>query len=162
MCTGSEGTMNNRKGFSTILVCVIVLILCMILAVLIEYGTMYNCAEAEKTETQLKLDSMITSYAVAKYDALKQGKAYESYLSPGELVKKAYESLGFEDASISEKTVTKGNLTYQINRPDIRYLSEKEFGIVASFNVIVPFTVFGQNVTDITIPITIISKYTER
>ena len=151
--------MRNKNGFSTIVVCVIVLILCMILAILIEYAAIYNCAENEKAEAQLKLDSLVTSYAVDKYNALKQGKAYSQYLNQSELIAKAYEALDFGSASIRERVISKGSLTYTIQRPEIRYLSDGQFGVKASFDVIVPFTVFGKTVGEVIIPIAIISKY---
>lgn len=154
--------MNNRKGVSTVLVCVIVFVVCMLLAVIIEYGAIYNCAESEKTEAQLRLDSIITSYAVEKYNALKQGKAYDDYLSQEELIRKAYEALDFSNASIKEIAITKGSMKYSIQRPTITYLSGGQFGIETSFDVIVPFEVFGRRVADIRIPILIVSKYTER
>ena len=154
--------MRNTKGFSTVVVCVIVLAMCMFLAVLVEYGAMYNCAEAEKTEAQLKLDSLATSYAVEKYDALKQGKVYDSYLNQDELVSKAYEALDFKSAATTERLMQKGSLTYSVQRPQIRYLSTGEFGVEVTFDVIVPFTVVGQTVTDIAIPVKLVSKYTER
>lgn len=154
--------MNNRKGVSTVLVCVIVLVVCMLLAVIIEYGAIYNCAESEKTEAQLRLDSIITSYAVEKYNALKQGKAYDDYLNRDELINKAYEELGFSNASINEIMIVKGSMNYSIQRPTISYLSGGQFGIETSFDVIVPFEVFGHRVADIRIPIMIVSKYTER
>ncbi len=154
--------MKNRKGISTVLVCVIVLIISMLLAVIIEYGAIYNCAESEKNEAQLRLDSLVTSYAVEKYDGLKQGKAYDDYLNREELIRKAYEALDFSNASINEIAITKVSMKYSIQRPTITYLSGGQFGIETSFDVIVPFEMFGHRVADIRIPILIVSKYTER
>ena len=154
--------MRNNKGFSTILICVIVLFVCMLIAITIEYAAMFNTAESEKAEAQLKLDRLITAYAVEKYDALKQGDAYSTYITPEKLVSEAYKALGFELLSTDKLTVTKGTLTYVVERPQITYLSDGQFGVEATFTIRLPFEVFGRKIADLTVPVKVVSKYTER
>ena len=68
--------LKNKKGFSYILVCVIIIFVVMVVFVAMQYAYVYHIAEEQKNETQLKLDGFVTRTAVEQYDALKQGEAW--------------------------------------------------------------------------------------
>ena len=87
--------LHNKKGLSYILVCVYILIVMMLVAVAMQYAYIYHVAREQQNETQLKLDSYVTRYAVGKYDALKQGEPWETYIDSSDLVDGAYTALGF-------------------------------------------------------------------
>lgn len=152
----------NNKGFSYILICVIVLIACMLIAVGIEYAYVLHTANAEKEDKQLVLDSMMTSYAVEKYDALKQGEAYDKYIDNSTMINKAYTVLGFGNSSTTKLTVTTGDRVYTVTRPTVSALTGDSFGVVVRYTAKIPFTVFGKQITDISVPVEIVSKYQEK
>lgn len=58
--------LHNKKGFSYVLVCVYILIVMMLVAVTMQYAFIYHVAREQQNETQLKLDSYVTCYAVDK------------------------------------------------------------------------------------------------
>lgn len=67
----------------------------MLVAVALQYAFVYHVAREQQNETQLKLDSYVTRYAVSKYDALKQGEPWDDYIDRNDLVDGAYTLLGF-------------------------------------------------------------------
>ena len=73
-------TLENKRAFSYILICVVILVLSMFVSVFIQYAFVYHIANTQKEETQLKLDGCVTRYAIEKYDALKQGAAYDEMI----------------------------------------------------------------------------------
>ena len=58
--------LRNKKGFSYVLTCVCILVVMMFVAVAIQYAFIYHVAWEQQNETQLKLDSYVTRYAVSK------------------------------------------------------------------------------------------------
>ena len=76
----------NKKGFSYILTCVCIIVVMMLVAVALQYAFIYHVAREQQNETQLKLDSYVTRYAVSKYDALKQGEPWDDYIDRDDLV----------------------------------------------------------------------------
>ena len=111
--------LRNKKGFSYILTCVLVLAVVMMIAVSVQYSLVFSLVRSEKETSRLALDSLVTKYAVEQYDALKQGEAYASHIDRAQLVRRAYGTLGFADAGITEKTVSKGDASYIVSRPEI-------------------------------------------
>lgn len=152
----------NNKGFSYILTCVIVLIVCMLVAIGIEYAYVLHTANAEKEDKQLILDSMMTSYAVEKYDALKQGAAYTKYIDNATMKSKAYSVLGFGYSGTTRLTVSNGDRVYTVTRPIVTTLTGDSFGVVVRYTAKIPFTVFGRRIADISVPVEIVSKYQEK
>ena len=59
--------LKNNKGFSYVLTCVCILVVMMLVAVALQYAFVYHVAREQQNETQLKLDSYVTRYAVSKY-----------------------------------------------------------------------------------------------
>lgn len=56
--------LNNKKGFSYILTCVMILGIVMAVYTSLQYAAVYHIAREQKNETKLKLDSFVTSYPV--------------------------------------------------------------------------------------------------
>ena len=132
--------LRNKKGFSYIMTCVLVLAVVMMIAVSVQYSLVF---------------SLVTKYAVEQYDALKQGEAYASHIDRTQLVRRAYGTLGFADAGITEKTVSKGDASYIVSRPEITAADSGSIGVTVRYTMTVPFRAFGRVVAEIPIPVEI-------
>jgi|GEM_PF-866615 len=156
-------TLENKKAFSYILVCVVIIVLVMFVSVFIQYAFVYHIANTQKEETQLKLDGYVTRYAIEKYNALKQGAAYDEMIEREKLVDGAYTLLGFKKSGgVSRTTMTDGEKVYTMSKPTVTALDGDSFGVKVNYHLSIPFEVFGKKVADIDVPVEIISKYTER
>lgn len=152
----------NKKGFSYILTCVCILVVMMLVSAAMQYAFIYHVARTQQNETQLKLDSYVTRYAVSKYDALKQGERWEDYIDRDDLVDGAYTLLGFhrvinpgyQDTAVYEK--------YAMSRPSIHALDGGAFGVLVEYEITIPFELFNTAVAEITVPITIVSQFKQK
>ena len=154
--------LRNKKGFSYILTCVLVLAVVMMIAVSVQYSLVFSLVRSEKEASRLALDSLVTKCAVEQYDALKQGEAYASHIDRTQLVRRAYRTLGFADAGITEKTVSKGDASYTVSRPEITAADSGSIGVTVRYTMTVPFRTFGRVVAEIPIPVEINAMLNEK
>ena len=150
--------LRNKKGFSYVLTCVCILVVMMLVAVAMQYAFIYHVAREQQNETQLKLDSYVTRYAVSKYDALKQGEPWDDYIDRDDLVDGAYTLLGFSETTAS---ITENN-GYTMQRPTIQAISGDAFGIIVEYEITIPFRVFNREITIVSVPIQIVSQFKQK
>lgn len=152
--------LSNKNGFSYIPVCIFTLIVVMVIAILMQYAFIYHVAREQRDEVQLLLDSYVTKEAIEYYDAFKQGKPYREYIDENELVDGAYSKIGFLRESTTEYSPSDNR--YVMYRPSITPLSGNSVGVNVSYMLSIPFELWGRKIADITIPVEIVSKLTER
>ena len=76
--------------------------------------------------------------------------------------KTAYGTLGFADAGITEKTVSKGDASYIVSRPEITAADSGSIGVTVRYTMTVPFRAFGRVVAEIPIPVEINAMLNEK
>ena len=155
-------TLKNRNAFSYIIICVVILVLVMFIAVAMQYAFVYHIANTQKADTQLLLDGYVTRYAIEKYDALKQGASYKAFIERESLVSGAYTLLGFNKTGGASSISYSGVKQYTMTKPIISATVDDSFGVTVKYTLIIPFEAFGNKIADITVPVEIVSKYTER
>ena len=152
--------LRNKKGFSYVLTCVIILVVMMLVTAAMQYAYVYHIAREQQNETQLKLDSFVTRYAITYYDALKQGESWDDYIDRGDLVDGAYTLLGFPrfiTLEYREPVAVDGK--YVMSRPTIVATAGDAFGLLVEYELSIPFEMFNRKIAEITVPITIVSQY---
>ena len=152
--------LTNKKGFSYVPCCVIILVIVMFVFVSLQYAGIYHIARQQKNETQLKLDGYITRTAVQNFDALKQGGAWENHIDREEIVDGAYDLLGFFRGTSEEYHEVEGK--YKMSKPNVSALQGDSFGVVVEYDITIPFNAFGIMVADIIVPVEIVSRCAER
>ena len=150
--------LRNKNGMAYVLTCVIVLTAMMMVSVLFQYRYVYSVIDTQWDAAQMKLDSVVMKSAVENYDALKQGRNYKCLIDYTKLEKNAYAALGFSD---TDTEVLEEDL-YTVNRPQITTITEGGFGLTVTYDLVIPFEVLGQSYGEITVPITLTSKFTEK
>ena len=155
--------LGNKKGFSYVLTCVCILVVMMFVAVAIQYAFIYHVAREQQNETQLKLDSYVTRYAVSKYDALKQGEPWDDYIDRNDLVDGAYTLLGFPRIITPEyRAPLAVDGKYVMSRPIIVATAGDTFGVFVEYEIKIPFKLFNMEIAEITVPITIVSQFKQK
>jgi len=142
--------LRNKNGFSYVLTCVCILVVMMLVAAAMQYAFIYHVAREQQNETQLKLDSYVTRYAVSKYDALKQGEPWDDYIDRDDLVDGAYTLLEHNDSG------------YIISRSTIIAKTGDAFGVLVEYELVIPFELFNRKIEDITVPVTIVSQFKQK
>ena len=105
----------------------------------------------------------MTRYAVSKYDALKQGEPWDDYIDRNDLVDGAYTLLGFPRVitlEYREPVAVDGK--YVMSRPTIYAMAGDAFGVYVEYEITIPFELFNRKITDITVPITIVSQFKQK
>ena len=150
--------LRNKNGMAYVLTCVIVLTAMMMVSVLFQYRHVYSVIDTQRDAAQTQLDSVVMKSAVENYDALKQGCNYQTFIDYVKLEQDAYAALGFSetDTEALEEDI------YTVNRPQITTITEGGFGLTVTYDVVIPFEVLGQTYGEITVPITLTSKFTEK
>lgn len=143
-----SAVLKSKDGFSYILVCVLVLVSMMFVSVLIQYAGIYIAAGLQKDEAQLKLDSYMTKEAIKDYNAFKQGLNYRDYIDENELKNGATAVVKATSDNITNLTVTA--------------LEGDSVGVRVSYTLTIPFELWGRRISDIAVPVNLISKLTER
>lgn len=150
--------LNNRRGMAYVLTCVIVLVAMMMLSALFRFAYIFSVIHTQKDSMQMKLDSVVIKSAVENYDALKQGTVYDIYMDYTGMEQEAYVALGFSNADVESVE----DALYTMNRPQITTIAEGGFGLLVTYDLVIPFEIWGQSYGDITVPITLTSKFTEK
>lgn len=150
--------LRNKNGMAYVLTCVIVLTAMMMVSVLFQYRYVYSVIDTQRDAAQMELDSVLMKSAVENYDALKQGRNYKCLIDYTKLEQDAYAALGFSgtDTEVLEEDL------YTVSRPQITTITEGGFGLSVTYDLVIPFEVLGQSYGEITVPITLTSKFTEK
>jgi len=152
--------LRNKEGFSYVLTCVIILVVMMLVTAAMQYAYVYHIAREQQNETQLKLDSFVTRYAVTYYDALKQGEPWDDYIDRNDLVDGAYTLLGFPRfITLEYREPVPVDGKYVMSRPTIYAMAGDAFGVLVEYELSIPFEMFNREIAEITVPITIVSQY---
>ena len=150
--------LRNQNGMAYVLNCAIVLTAMLMVSVLFQYRYVYSVIDTQRDAAQTQLDSVVMKSAVENYDALKQGCNYQTFIDYAKLEQDAYAALGFSetDTEALEEDI------YTVNRPQITTITEGGFGLTVTYDLLIPFEVLGQTYGEITVPITLTSKFTEK
>ena len=151
--------LKNKQGFSYVLTCVIILVVMMLVTIAMQYAYIYHIAREQQNETQLALDGYVTRFAVSRFDALKQGEAWDGYIDRDALVGGAYETLGFPRGGGGSLSV---DGQYVMTRPTITPECTDAFGVRAVYELKIPFELFNREVAEITVPITVVSQFKQK
>ena len=85
----------SKKGESYIYVCVLVLFISMLVSVVIMYMGLMAQVQIQKRDVEMKLDNIVSEYAVEAFDSIKQGENLDRVIDLNKLKQNAYTELGF-------------------------------------------------------------------
>jgi hypothetical protein len=137
-------------------VCVLVLFISALVSVVILYMGLMAQVQIQKRDVEMKLDNIVSEYAVEAFNSIKQGESLDRVIDLDKLKQNAYTKLGFNTYATS---ITYPNGNCKMSRPTITTLSGNGFGLTASYTVTFPITWGGRAFADLTVPITVTSYY---
>ena len=146
----------SKKGESYIYVCVLVLFISALVSVVIMYMGLMAQVQIQKRDVEMKLDNIVSEYAVEAFDSIKQGENLDRVIDLDKLKQNAYTELGFNAYATS---ITYPNGNCKMSRPTITTLSGNGFGLTATYTFTFPVKWGGKNFADLTVPITVTRYY---
>ena len=156
MLKRTKQAISSNKGESYIYVCVLVLFISMLVSVVIMYMGLMAQVQIQKRDVEMKLDNIVSEYAVEAFDSIKQGESMDRVIDLNNLKQNAYTELGFNAYATS---ITYPNGNCKMSRPTITTLSGNGFGLTATYTVTFPVKWGGKTFADLTVPITVTSYY---
>ena len=156
MLKRTRQAISSNKGESYIYVCVLVLFISMLVSVVIMYMGLMAQVQIQKRDVEMKLDNIVSEYAVEAFDSIKQGESMDRVIDLNKLKQNTYTELGFNAYATS---ITYPNGNCKMSRPTITTLSGNGFGLTATYTVSFPVKWGGRTFADLTVPITVTSYY---
>ena len=152
--------MKNRRGDGYIGTCVMILILCMILSIFIEFVATVNVIRISERNARIVLDSFVMENSIEIYDSIKTGTDFTEVVDVEQYISKysEYNSLDFNE-NMLYCCGDDGEELYWQTIPTVRLIEENRLKIIAEYTITVPLYFAGQQVTEVTVPITVTSKF---
>lgn len=146
----------NKRGEGYVQVCVLILIVCMLLAVLITFATAVNVVWLTERNAKTVLESYVMKNSIRIYNSIKQGTneteaidagAYISDLTSFCTFHKIQDQLYHYDGD--------GKVDFYISEPTVTFAERNKLKLIVSYTTYVPIYFAGTQVTTATIPVTV-------
>ena len=153
----------NKKGEGYISVCVLIIILCMILSVITEAVAAVNVVKMTERNARVVLDNFVMVNAIEIFDSIKNGNDDTESIDAQAYIDALAEFCTFEKSGGYMYALdSERNEMYRISVPTVGFEDMNKLKIYSSFTLYYPLYFFGVHVTTAQIPVTVISKYTEK
>ena len=155
--------MRNKRGDGYITTCVMVVIICMLIAVFVTFTTAVSVVRMTERNSKIVLDSYVMKNSILIYDSIKNGNDYTVELNENVYIEDLCDfctfekSGGFLYAYNSDRKVK-----YHISKPSVSFSIESTLKVYASYTVYVPIDFAGVVISTAEIPITVESKFNEK
>ena len=155
--------MRNKRGDGYITTCVMVVIICMLVAVFVTFTTAVSVVRITERNSKIVLDSYVMKNSILIYDSIKNGNDYTVELDENVYIDDLCEFCTFEKSgSFLYAYSSEGNLKYRISKPMVSFSTEGTLKVYARYTVYVPIDFAGVVISTAEIPITVESKFNEK
>ena len=155
--------MLNKRGDGYITTCVMVVIICMLVAVFVTFTTAVSVVRITERNSKIVLDSYVMKNSILIYDSIKNGNNYTVELDEDVYIDDLCEFCTFEKrGSFLYAYSSEGNTKYRISKPTVSFSTEGTLKVYASYTVYVPIDFAGVVISTAEIPITVESKFNEK
>ena len=155
--------MRNKRGDGYITTCVMVVIICMLVAVFVTFTTAVSVVRITERNSKIVLDSYVMKNSILIYDSIKNGNDYTVDLDEDVYIDDLCDFCTFEKSgSFLYAYSSEGNLKYRISKPMVSFSTEGTLKVYARYTVYVPIDFAGVVISTAEIPITVESKFNEK
>lgn len=155
--------MRNKRGEGYITTCVMVVIICMLVAVFVTFTTAVSVVRITERNSKIVLDSYVMKNSILIYDSIKNGNDYTVELDEDVYIDDLCDFCTFEKSgSFLYAYSSEGNLKYRISKPMVSFSTEGTLKVYARYTVYVPIDFAGVVISTAEIPITVESKFNEK
>ncbi len=155
--------MRNKRVDGYITTCVMVVIICMLVAVFVTFTTAVSIVRMTERNSKIVLDSYVMKNSILIYDSIKNGNDYTVELDENVYIDDLCSFCTFEKSgSFLYAYSSEGNLKYRISKPTVSFSTERTLKVYASYTVYVPIDFAGVVISTAEIPITVESKFNEK
>lgn len=155
--------LKNKRGDGYIQACVMILILCMLIAVCLTFVTTVNTIRVVERNVRIVLDSFVMENSIIIYDSIKNGHDFTDVVDSTEYWKQMaeYSALSFDGLDLYRYDAD-GNWDYRITARSMTMTQTNSLQIAANYTITIPIYFAGVMVTQVSIPVTVESKWTDK
>ena len=152
--------MKSKRGDGYIGTCVMILILCMILSIFIEFVATVNVIRISERNARIVLDSFVMENSIEIYDSIKTGTDFTEVVDVEQYISKysTYNSMDIR-GNMLYCCDDEGEELYWQTIPTVQLIEENRLKIIAEYTITVPLYFAGHQVTEVTVPITVTSRF---
>lgn len=155
--------MRNKRGDGYITTCVMVVIICMLVAVFMTFTAAVSVIRITEKNSRIVLDSFVMKNSIIIYDSIKNGNDYTVELNEDVYIDDLCDFCTFEKrGNFLYAYSSDGNLKYRLSKPDVSFSTEEELKVYASYLVYVPISFGGVVIDTAEIPIKVESKFNDK
>ena len=153
----------NKRGEGYIQVCVMVLIICMLIAVCLTFTSTVHTIRVVQRNAQIVLDSFVMENAILIYDSIKNGHDFTEAVDVSQFRTKLadYNDLTKSGAYYYHYDPD-GNLDYRITAPVLSMTQTNSLKIAANYTITIPLYFAGMQISTVSVPITVESRLTNK
>lgn len=155
--------LKNKRGDGYIQACVMILILCMLIAVCLTFVTTVNTIRVVERNARIVLDSFVMENSIIIYDSIKNGHDFTEAVDVSQFRAKLAD---YNDLTLSGRYYyhygPDGDLDYRITTPYLSMTQTNSLKIAANYTITIPIYFAGVKVTQVSIPVTVESKWTDK
>lgn len=151
--------MLNKKGEGYIAICILIVILCMLLAIFISFVSAVNIVKQTKRNARVVLDNYVMQNSIEIYDEIKNGSTDIEDLDSFSYADALAEFCTFEKTRVYMYSLdSEGNIQYRLTMPILSYTTENKLMLKVSFKIIIPMDFAGIHIKNAIVPVTITSE----
>ena len=155
--------LKNKRGDGYIQACVMILVLCMLIAVCLTFVTTVNTIRVVERNARIVLDSFVMENSIIIYDSIKNGHDFTEAVDVSRFQAKLAD---YNDLTKSGRYYyhydPDGDLDYRITTPYLSMTQTNSLKIAANYTITIPIYFAGVKVTQVSVPVTVESKWTDK
>ena len=155
--------LNNKQGAGYIQACVMILVLCMILAACLTFAATANTIRVVERNVRIVQDSFVMENSIVIYDSIKNGHDFTESVDINDYRTKliSYNTLTASGNDLYHYTAD-GSWDYRITKPTLSMTESHTLKIAAHYTITIPLYFAGTQVTTVSVPMTVESKWTDK
>ena len=155
--------LKNKRGDGYIQACVMILILCMLIAVCLTFVTAVNTIRVVERNARIVLDSFVMENSIIIYDSIKNGHDFTEAVDASLFRAKLAD---YNDLTQSGRYYyhydPDGDPDYRITAPVLTMTQTNSLKIAANYTITIPLYFAGMQVSTVSVPITVESRLTNK
>ena len=155
--------LKNKRGDGYIQACVMILILCMLIAVCLTFASTVHTIRVVQRNARIVLDSFVMENSIIIYDSIKNGHDFTEAVDVSRFQAKLadYNNLT-KSGTYYYHYDPDGDLDYRITTPVLSMTQTNSLKIAADYTITIPLYFAGMQISTVSIPITVESQLTSK
>ena len=152
---------HDRSGISYLQGAVLTLAISFLFAVVLSYASIISIISVSRDSTRLVLDKFVASHQTTIFASVKEGTDTLDELDTEFFISTMQEDLSLDLRNgLLYSVAESGEIIFCLTTPVVSYNIENILNLKAQYDICIPVTFAGQQISQLTIPMEVTAKYT--